>query len=317
MIFYLGRRLTVALPTLLAISVVLFGILHLAPGGPLAVYSVGLDADPEQIAAIEQRLGLNDPLPVQYGRWLFGIVTGDWGHSYKYARDVSGVIAERIAPSLELMGAALLLALIASIPLGVISALSPRVSVRHAASVLSMLGISIPTFWLGLMMLLLLSVRLRLLPSGGIATAEQGFDPLDRVQHLVAPALVLATLEIAGWSRYIRSSMLEVAAQEYVRTAKAKGLTERLVLYRHMLRNALLPLITLVGLQGGRLVGGALVTEVVFAWPGMGRLLSESLAARDYPVVMAAFMIMAVTVVLGNLLADVGYALADPRVRLT
>jgi peptide/nickel transport system permease protein len=150
-----------------------------------------------------------------------------------------------------------------------------------------------------------------------MATVGTGFDPLDSLQHLIAPALVLATLEIAGWSRYIRSSMLEVAAQDYVRTAQAKGLAQRLVLYRHMLRNALLPLITLVGLQGGRLIGGALVTEVVFAWPGMGRLLSESLAARDYPVVMAAFMIMAVAVVIGNLLADIGYALADPRVRLT
>src|SRR5919201_128060 len=214
------------------------------------------------------------------------------------------------------MGAALLLALAVSVPLGVVSALSPRKSMQHLASVLSMLGISIPTFWLGLMILLLFSVRLRLLPSGGIATVGRGFDPLDSLHHLLAPALVLATLEIAGWSRYVRSSLLEVAGQDYVRTAQAKGLAERLVLYRHMLRNALLPLITLVGLQGGRLVGGALVTEVVFAWPGMGRLLSESLAGRDYPVVMAAFMIMAVAVVVGNLLADLGYALADPRVRL-
>jgi peptide/nickel transport system permease protein len=317
MISYLGRRLTAAIPTLLAISVVLFGILHLAPGGPLAVYSVGLDADPEQIAAIERRLGLQDPLPAQYARWLVGIATGDWGRSYKYAREVSGVIGDRVGPSLELMGAALLLALVLSVPLGVASALSRRKTVQHAASVLSMLGVSIPTFWLGLMILLVFSVRLRWLPSGGMATVGRGFDPLDSLQHVLAPALVLATLEIAGWSRYIRSSMLEVAAQDYVRTAHAKGLAERLVLYRHMLRNALLPLITLVGLQGGRLVGGALVTEVVFAWPGMGRLLGESLAARDYPVVMAAFMIMAVTVVVGNLLADIGYALADPRVRLT
>jgi peptide/nickel transport system permease protein len=314
---YLSRRLTAAIPTLLAISIVLFGILHLAPGGPLAVYSVGLDADPAQIAAIEQRLGLNDPLPVQYARWLGGIVIGDWGHSYKYARDVSGVIGDRVWPSLELMAAALLLALIASVPLGVLSALSPRKSIQHAASAISMLGVSIPTFWLGLMILLLLSVRLRLLPSGGMATIGQDFNLLDRLQHLVAPAVVLATLELAGWSRYIRSTMLEVAAQDFVRTAQAKGLAQRLVVYRHMLRNALLPLITLIGLQGGRLLCGALVTEVVFAWPGMGRLLGESLAARDYPVVMAAFMIMAVAVVAGNLLADIGYALADPRVRLT
>jgi peptide/nickel transport system permease protein len=203
-----------------------------------------------------------------------------------------------------------------AVPLGVVSALSPRRVVQHLASVVSLLGISLPTFWLGLMMLLLFSVSLRILPSGGMQTIGSGFDPLDRLRHLIAPALVLATLEIAGWSRFVRSSLLEVAAQDYVRTARAKGAAQRIVVYRHMLRNALLPLITLIGLQAGRLVGGALVTEVVFAWPGMGRLLSESLAARDYPVVMAAFMIMAVLVVLGNLLADIGYALADPRVRL-
>src|SRR5438067_1617973 len=194
MIGYVARRLLLAIPTLLAISVVLFAMLHLAPGGPMAIYAQGPDTDPAQLDAI---------------------------------------------------------------------------------------------------------------------------DPLDRLHHLIAPALVLATLEIAGWSRYLRSSLLEVAHQDYIRTAQAKGVHQRVVMYRHILRNALLPLITLVGLQGGRLIGGALVTEVIFAWPGMGRLLSESLSARDYPVVMAALMLMAVAVVLGNLLADVGYVLADPRVRLS
>ncbi|MGH2560761.1 MAG: ABC transporter permease, partial [Thermomicrobiales bacterium] len=142
------------------------------------------------------------------------------------------------------------------------------------------------------------------------------FDPLDRLHHLIAPAFVLATLEIAGWSRYVRSSVLEVVGEDYVRTARAKGLVERMVIYRHVLRNALLPLITLIGLQGGRLIGGAMITEVVFAWPGMGRLLAESLTARDYPVLMAAFMLMSVLVIFGNLAADVGYAMADPRIRL-
>ena len=316
MIRYLARRLMVAVPTLLAISVVLFAMLHLAPGGPMAVYAIGSDSDPELLEAMEQRLGLRDPLPVQYGHWLVGMATGDWGRSYKYAREVNAVIGERVFASLELMGAALLLSVVLAVPLGALSALSRHRFLQHVASVVSLVGISVPTFWLGLMILLLFSVTLRVLPSGGVATIGVGFDPLDRLRHLIAPALVLATLEIAGWSRFVRSSLLDVSAQDYVRTARAKGLEQRLVVYRHMLRNALLPLITLVGLQAGRLVGGALVTEVVFAWPGMGRLLSESLAARDYPVVMAAFMIMAVTVVLANLLADVGYAFADPRVRL-
>jgi len=198
----------------------------------------------------------------------------------------------------------------------VASAISRRKGIQYGASIFSMLGISIPTFWLGMMILLFFSVGLRVIPSGGMATIGIDFDIGDRLIHLLAPALVLATLEIAGWSRYVRSSMLEVIGQDYIRTARSKGLSERVVLYAHALRNALLPLITMVGLQGGRLLGGAMITEVVFSWPGMGRLLAESLAARDYPVLMAAFTLMSILVILGNLLADVGYAFADPRIRL-
>ena len=314
---YIVRRLGIAVPTLLAVSVILFSLLHLAPGGPMAIYASNPQADPAQLEEIERRLGLRDPVPVQYAKWLFGMLTGDWGLSYKYARAVSGVIGERLGPSLQLMGASLLIAFVLAIPFGVLSAVSRRRVVQYGASMLSMLGLSIPTFWLGMMILLLLSVRFRLIPSGGMGPVGQELGLLDRLHYLIAPAFVLATLEIASWSRYVRSSMLEAIGQDYVRTARAKGLGDRAVLYGHALRNALLPLITLVGLQGGRLVGGAVITEVVFAWPGMGRLLTESLAARDYPVVMATFMIMAVLVILGNLIADVCYGIADPRIRLS
>lgn len=313
---YITRRLLLAVPTLLAVSMILFGLLHLAPGGPMAIYASSPSADPATLEAIEQRLGLRDPIPIQYAKWLGGMATGDWGLSYKYARDVSAVVGERVGPSLELMVAALLIAAVFSIPLGVLSAVSRRRSTQYLSSIFSMLGISVPTFWLGMMALLILSVRLRIIPSGGMATIGMDFDLADRLIHLIAPACVLATLEIAGWSRYVRSSMLEVVAQDFVRTARSKGLSERLVIYRHALRNALLPLITMIGMQGGRLLGGAMVTEVVFSWPGMGRLLAESLAARDYPVLMAAFMLMSVLVILGNLVADVAYAAADPRIRL-
>jgi peptide/nickel transport system permease protein len=313
---YIARRLLLAIPTLLAVSIILFGLLHLAPGGPMAIYAASPNVDPKELEAIELRLGLRDPLPVQYVRWLGGMATGDWGVSYKYARSVSDVVGERVLPSLELMFASLVLAATFAIPIGVASAISRRRWLQYGSSTFSMLGISIPTFWLGMMLLLVFSVRLQLLPSGGMATIGMDFDLWDRVSHLIAPAVVLSTLEIAGWSRYVRSSMLEVICQDYVRTARSKGLSERVVLYLHALRNALLPLITMVGLQGGRLLGGAMVTEVVFSWPGMGRLLAESLAARDYPVLMGAFMLMSILVVLGNLLADVGYALADPRIRL-
>ena len=282
----------------------------------MAIYASSPNVDPAQLEAIELRLGLRDPLPLQYVKWVRGLATGDWGVSYKYARDVTAVVGERLVPSLELMIASLILAALLSVPLGVASAISRRKGIQYGASIFSMLGISIPTFWLGMMILLFFSVGLRVIPSGGMATIGIDFDIGDRLIHLLAPALVLATLEIAGWSRYVRSSMLEVIGQDYIRTARSKGLSERVVLYAHALRNALLPLITMVGLQGGRLLGGAMITEVVFSWPGMGRLLAESLAVRDYPVLMAAFTLMSILVILGNLLADVGYAFADPRIRL-
>jgi len=313
---YLVQRLVIAVPTLLVISIILFALIHLAPGGPLAMYAANAQADPAQLEELEPRLGLCDPLPVQYGKWLFGMATGDWGVSYKYAREVNGVIGERLGPSLELMGAALLIALVLSVPFGVVSAVSRSRLVQYLTSLVSMLGLSMPTFWLGMMVLLFLSVRFRIVPSGGMGPAGQDVGVLERLHYLIAPAFVLATLEIASWSRYVRSSMLEVLGQDFVRTARAKGLSGQTVVVGHALRNALLPLITLIGLQGGRLVGGAVITEAVFAWPGMGRLLTESLAARDYPVVMASFMIMAVLVILGNLIADLCYGIADPRIRL-
>jgi peptide/nickel transport system permease protein len=230
---------------------------------------------------------------------------------------VTDVLAGRLPNTVQLMVAALVIAILLAVPLGVLSAVSRRRWVQYQASIISMLGISIPTFWLGMMLLLFLSVKLRWLPSGGMATIGTGFDLADRLWHLAGPAAVLATLYIAGWSRYLRSSFLEVIHQDYVRTARAKGLTERTVLLRHALRNALLPLITLIGLQGPTLVGGAVITETVFAWPGMGRLLTESLTGRDYPVLMASFMIMAVLTVVGNLMADLAYGWIDPRIRLT
>jgi peptide/nickel transport system permease protein len=314
---YIARRLGIAVPTLLVISIILFSLLHLAPGGPMAMYAASPQADPAQLEEIERRLGLRDPLPIQYAKWLFGMMTGDWGLSYKYTRAVTSVVSERIGPSLQLMGASLLIALTLSVPFGVLAAVSRWRPLQYFVSLISMLGLSIPTFWFGMMLLLLLSVRFRVLPSGGMGPIGQEIGPLERLHYLIGPAFVLATLEIATWSRYVRSSILEVMGQDFIRTARAKGLNERVVLYGHALRNALLPLITLVGIQGGRLIGGAVITEVIFAWPGMGRLLGESLAARDYPVVMASFMIMSVLVIAGNLLADICYGIADPRIRLS
>ncbi len=296
---------------------VMFGIIHLAPGGPMAIYAMSPNVDQAELDRIEERLGLNDPLPIQYVRWLKGMLTGDWGLSYKFGRKVAAVLGDRIWPSIQLVGASLIIALVVSVPLGMFSALYRNRFVQYIANAGAMLGVSVPTFWLGMVILLYFSVRIRIIPSGGMMTIGlEGFQLWDRLYHLLPPATVLATLHLAGWSRYVRSSMLEVMGQDYIQTARSKGLAERVVIYRHALKNALLPLVTLVGLQGGRLIGGAMITEVVFAWPGLGRLLAESLSGRDYPVLMASFMLMSVLVVFGNLLADVCYGIIDPRIRL-
>jgi len=314
---YLIRRLLQAIPTLWAVSIVMFGIIHLAPGGPMAMYAADPNVDQAELDRIEERLGLNDPLPIQYAKWLKGMVTGEWGISYKFGRDVTAVLGDRIWPSIQLVGVSLIIALVFSIPLGVFTALYRHRFVQYISNTIAMLGVSIPTFWLGMVILLVFSCKLRIIPSGGMMTIGiEGFDLWDRLYHLLPPAAVLATLHVAGWSRYVRSSMLEVIGQDYIRTARSKGLTERGVIYGHALKNALLPLVTLVGLQGGRLIGGAMITEVVFAWPGMGRLLAESLSGRDYPVLMASFMLMSVLVIFGNLMSDLSYGIVDPRISL-
>jgi peptide/nickel transport system permease protein len=312
---FFARRLLFALPTLLVVSLILFGLVQLAPGSAAALYA-GPDAGPEDLARIERLLGVDQPAPVQYVKWLRGVLAGEWGISFRYQQPVTDVLRTRLGNTVQLMVAALLIALVLAVPFGVLSAVSKRAWVKHLSSILAMLGISIPTFWLGIMLLLVFSVRLRLLPSGGAATIGMDFDLYDRFIHIIGPASVLATLYIAGWSRFVRSSMLDVMTQDYIRVARAKGLTERVVIYRHALRNALLPLVTLVGLQGGNLVGGAMITEVVFAWPGVGRLLAESLTGRDYPVLMAAFTVMAILTVAGNLAADLTYGWIDPRIKL-
>jgi peptide/nickel transport system permease protein len=312
---FLIRRLLAAIPTLGAVSIIIFLLLHAAPGGPMAVYANNPSVDPEDLKRLEQSLGLHDPYPVQYAKWLGSMLSGNWGVSYKYARPVSALLGERIVATLQLVAVSLLIAAAIAVPLGVLGA-TARPAVQRVVGAVSMVGVSVPTFWLGILLLLLLSVKVRLLPSGGMASIGADFSLADRLWHLAAPAAVLATLEIAGWSRYLRSMLLESLRQDYIKTARAKGLAEPGVVLRHALRNALLPLITLLGLQGGRLVGGALITETVFSWPGMGRLLVESLAARDYPVLMAAFMLMSALVIAGNLAADLTYGVADPRIRL-
>lgn len=309
---YILRRLLGAIPLLLSISLVLFVLIQLPPGGPADIYAGSPTASAEDLARMTENLGLNEPLPVQYLKWLRGILVGDWGTSYKDGRPVTVALAERLPATLQLMGASLAIAVALAVPIGIYTATHASRPMRHTVNVLTVMGISIPTFWTGLMVILLFAGRLRWIPAGG--RGEPG-DLLDQLHHLIAPALVLALVSLAGLARYVHASMTEIMAEDYVRTARAKGLSRRVIVYGHAFRNASMPLITVLALEAPRLVSGAIVTEVVFAWPGIGRLITESILARNYPVLMGAFMLAALLAIAGSLLADVAYGLVNPRIR--
>lgn len=309
-----ARRLAQALPLLLLISVVVFALLHAAPGGPLAIYLENPNVRPEDIERLRRSLGLDRPLPVQYAAWLKGFVTGDWGYSFADGRPVTVRMGERLPATLELILASLVLALTAAIPAGVLAAARRRGWFDRGVTLVSLAGISLPAFWFGLLLQLLLAISLGWLPSSG-RTSVLGGDALDRLRHLVLPATVLATVHAAVWTRYMRSSMLTQLAQRYVLAAHGRGIPPRRVTFRHALRNALLPLATIVFLDAAIMVSGAVVTESVFAWPGLGGLFTEALARRDYSVLMAFLMLSSTAVILLNLAADLSYRLLDPRVR--
>ncbi|SDR63753.1 peptide/nickel transport system permease protein [Rhizobiales bacterium GAS113] len=313
---YLVGRILQSLLLLWLVSMIGFAVLHLAPGGPLAQFALVPGMSQADIARIAAQMGLDRPLPVQYWEWFSRLLSGDWGHSYRDSQGVLAVIGSHFSATLELMLAAMLIAVTLGVWIGVMGAVRRYSVFDSLATVGAMVALSIPTFWFGLVVIYLFSVKLAWLPAGSRFTIGNG-SFLDYVYHLIGPALVLALVEIAVWSRYMRASMLDEIGQDYVRTARAKGLPRRVVLFRHTLRNALLPMITLAGLELPSLLGGALVTETVFTWPGMGRLFLDSLSYRDYPVVMGLLMFSALLVLIGNLLADICCALADPRIRLT
>ncbi|MPY67901.1 ABC transporter permease [Deinococcus sp. SDU3-2] len=301
------------LPLLLGVSLILFGILHLAPGTPLDVYADNPSVSPEALEQMRLALGLDQPAHIQYFHWVRGFLTGEWGYSIRTGQPVTREVVEHLGPTLLLGGTSFLLALLLAVPLGVVSALRRSSAVDYGITFASFLGISMPVFWLALMLQLLFSVQWRLLPSAGMTTIGDG-SPLDLARHLILPACILAFANVAGWSRYMRSSMVDVLSQDYVRTAKAKGLPGRQVVYRHALRNALLPMITVIALDFAGIVSGAVITETIFAWPGIGRLFIESMNGRDYPVLLALMMIGSLVLLISNLLSDIAYAIADPRI---
>jgi peptide/nickel transport system permease protein len=312
---YLLARSLQNLVLLVLVSIIGFGVLHLAPGGPLAQFALVPGMSQADIARIAHQMGLDRPLPLQYWEWFSRLLVGDWGRSYRDNQPVLAVIGSHLGATLELMVTATLIAVLLGTWIGVLGAIRRYSLFDYLATIGAMVALSIPTFWFGLITIYIFSVELGWLPAGNRYTVGDA-SFLDYLHHLIGPSLVLALVTIAIWSRYMRSSMLDVIGQDYIRTARAKGLPERVVLVRHAIRNALLPMITIAGLQLPTLLSGALVTETVFTWPGMGRLFLDSLGYRDYPVVMGILMFSAVLVLVGNLLADLLYAVADPRIRL-
>jgi len=300
-------------PILLGITVLSYLILALTPGDPVQMLiSPGQSA--EDVAIKRRAFGLDRPVYVRYVKWLGELVRGNLGYSFSTGAPVTKRVGERVVPTLKLTGAALLLSYAIGIPVGVLAAAKRYSAVDYLATVLTFLGISLPTFFLGLAGIYIFALRLRWLPVSGTMTLGGDGGFLDGLHHLVLPASVLAVAGAGLVTRYVRSSMLEVMGQDYVRTARAKGVAEVLVMRRHALRNALIPVITLAGLQIPALLAGAVITEQVFEWPGMGRLTIEAINQRDYPVLMGITMIAAVLVAIGNLLADMAYAVVDPRI---
>jgi peptide/nickel transport system permease protein len=315
MAHYLFSRLIQSLVLLALVSVIAFAVLRLAPGGPLSQFALVPGMTQEQLAHISHEMGLDRSLPVQYWEWISRLLTGDWGHSYRDNQPVLAVIVGRLPATFELMLTAIVIAVLLGVSIGILGAVRRGSLFDTLATVGAMVALSIPTFWFGLVVIYLFSLKLGWLPAGSRSTVgNESFG--DYLHHLIAPAIVLALVEVAIWSRYMRGALLDVISQDFIRTARAKGLTEWTVMLRHAFRNALLPMIELGGLELPTLLGGALVTETVFTWPGMGRLFLDSLGYRDYPVVMGILMVSAVLVLLGSLMADLLSAAADPRIRL-
>ena len=309
------RRLLLAIPTLIGVTILTFCLIHLAPGGP-QVALAGEKATPEQIARLTHQLGLDRPLYVQYADWVGALLHGDLGFSYLRQAPVVQLIGQRLPQTMLLMGCALLVSVVLAVPLGVYQAYRRNTAFDRTASVAVFVAWSMPTFWFGTILIAIFAVTLRWFPVGGLQTIDTtAFDWPSRFMHLVLPAATLAIVSMAGWSRYIRGSMVDQLREDYTRTAIAKGLHTRTVLFRHTLRNALIPFITLLGGTVPALFGGAVITEQIFAYPGMGQLFWQSAIDRDYSTLLGMTVLTAAMVILGNLLADVLYGVVDPRVR--
>jgi len=310
---YLIQRLAISAVTLVLISLIVFTGVRLIPGDPARVMA-GTDADEAGLADIRQKYGLNDPIPIQYLRWVGLALQGDLGESIRTRESVVKTVARKLPITVELACFAILIALTIAIPVGVLSAVRRNSFWDYLANSLSLCGLSVPSFWLGIMLILLLSVRLGWLPASGFVSFLQ--EPVANLQRMILPAFVLGTALAAVLMRQTRNSMIEVLSADYIRTAYSKGLAGRTVVFRHAIRNGLIPVVTILGLQTGALMSGAVVTEQIFVVPGFGRLIVEAVFTRDYPLVQGVVLITASSYVLINLLVDMSYTLLDPRIRV-
>jgi peptide/nickel transport system permease protein len=322
---FILRRVLGAIPLLLGIATLVFFVLNLAPGDPAAAY-LNPNMPPEIIEQLRVNLGLDQPVHVRYVKWMASFFTGDWGYSFAQSRPVAAILLDALPNTLVLAAISLVLVFLIGVVVGVFQAVKQNTLTDSSLSVIGLFFYSMPSFWLGLMLMLVFSLKASewgwpfSLPPTGVTSVDYDFMTTaekirDRVVHLVLPVATLTLALAAGVARYTRGQMLEVVRQDYIRTARAKGLPERTVIFKHALRNSLIPVITLLGLNLPYLFSGAVFIEYIFAWPGMGRVIVDAIYQRDYPVVMATSFLFAAIVVIGNLVADVLYAVADPRIR--
>lgn len=301
---YIIKRILALIPVLIGVTFIVFMIMSYSPGDP-AKMLLGAGATPESIAELREKMGLNDPVLVQYGRYLFNLVRGDMGISYVSGNTVAHEIFSRFPNTVALAFGAVIFATVISIPIGIISATRQYSLIDNTGMIVALLGVSMPSFWLGLMLMLLFSVRLGWLPSGGL---NAGF------RSLILPSITLGAESMATITRTTRSSMLEVIRQDYIRTARAKGVPKRKVIAKHALRNALIPTVTVTGIEMGALLGGAILTETVFSWPGVGRLLIDAISNKNTPVVLGCLVVFSLCFGIVNLVVDILYAFIDPRI---
>lgn len=312
---YILKRLLYAIPVFLGITFVIYTLINLAPGGPLSVLAASGEMSLSDLEALKISMGLDKPIVIRYFIWLGDLLHGDFGISYRTSQEVSLMISQRIMPSLMLTGTGILAAMLVGVPLGIISAYKPNSVWDHISTFISFIGASVPNFFLSLLLIYVLAVKLKWFPTSGMQSSGMSGNLLDLLHHLALPAFVCGIQPIGNYIKQTRSSVLEVLNEEYIKTARSKGLTNVVIVLKHAFRNALIPIVTTISLSIPFLIGGAVVTEQIFAWPGIGSLMITAITSRDYPVIMGVAVLICGVVLVANLILDLIYAVLDPRIK--